>query len=44
MSNMNGIEKSLKFPNYKYTYYYDIYDKIINTYKINPNVLIILIF
>lgn len=38
MSNMNGIEKSLKFPNYKYTYYYDIYDKIINTYKINPNV------
>ena len=38
LSDMKEFEKSLKCPQYKYIYYYDIYDKIINTYKINPNI------
>jgi len=35
------FNKTIKSPSYNYKYYYyiyyDIYDKIINTYKINPN-------
>lgn len=37
-SNIKDYEKTIICSDYEYTYYYDIYDKIINTYKINPNV------
>jgi deoxyribodipyrimidine photolyase len=37
-SLIEKYEKTTICFNYEYEYYYDIYDKIINTYKINPNV------
>jgi hypothetical protein len=35
---LNKIDKVIKCPIYNYKYYYDIYDKIINKYNINPSV------
>ena len=37
-SLIEKYEKTTICFNYEYEYYYDIYDKIINTYKINPNI------
>ena len=36
--NLKKIDKDIKCPQYNYAYYYDIYDKIINKYNINPSV------
>jgi hypothetical protein len=36
--DLKKINKAIKCPQYNYEYYYDIYDKIINKYNINPSV------
>jgi len=37
-SEISKLEKTITYPYYNYMYYYDIYDKIINKYKIKSEV------
>jgi hypothetical protein len=37
-SKISKLEKTIIYPHYNYMYYYDIYDKIINKYKIKSEV------
>lgn len=37
-STIKQLDKTIKCPTYNYEYYYDIYEKIINKYHINPTI------
>ena len=38
VSIVSELDKTIKYPTYNYSYYYDICEKIINKYKIKPEV------